>query len=249
MTKLNAAYASELIEQFGAQQIIAMFDLMPDVLFWLKNEQGQFVYANSNFIEHLGVSSINQVIGLTDYDFSPEHLAKQFVVDDQKVLKGEAVSNRFELNHTTNGENAWFITSKRALYNEQGEAIGSYGVSRHIEKTSIALSGMEAIKVPVNYIRENYMNDITLHQLAEITHLSISALERRFKKHLFKTPKQFINEFRLEMARKLLLETNLSVAVVASEVGFPDHSYFSKQFKRLFGQLPTEFRQAYLTAS
>ena len=90
------------------------------------------------------------------------------------------------------------------------------------------------------------MNDISMQQLADVAHLSISALERRFKKHLSKTPKQFINEFRLEMARKLLLETNLSIAVVASEVGFPDHSYFSKKFKRLFGQLPTQFRESYL---
>ena len=248
MTKSNENYVVELIQQFGVKQIISMFDVIPDILFWVKNEQGQFVYANLNFTEHLGVSSLNQIFGLTDFDFFPEHIAKQFVVDDLKVLKGEIVSNRLEMNHTTSGETSWFITSKRPLYDDNNSAIGSYGFSRHVEKTSVALSGMEAIKIPVTYIRENYMNEISLNQLAQVTHLSISALERRFKKYLYKTPNQFINEFRLEMSRKLLLESNLSIAVVASEVGFPDHSYFSKQFKRLFGQLPTEFRQAYLTS-
>ncbi|MGJ8693734.1 MAG: helix-turn-helix domain-containing protein [Thalassotalea sp.] len=239
-------YIDDLVHQFGVQQIITMFDLMPDVLFWVKNKQGDFVYANANFVEHLGAKSLKQVIGFTDFDFSPEHMAKQFWVDDLKVLQGESVTNRLELNHTITGENAWFITSKRALYSEQGEVIGSYGVSRHVEKTSVAISGMEAVKTPVDYIRQYYMNDISMQKLADVAHLSISALERRFKKYLAKTPKQFINEFRLEMARKLLLETNLSVAVVASEVGFVDHSYFSKKFKTLFGQLPTEFRQTYI---
>lgn len=224
-----------------------MFDLMPDILFWVKNKHGNFVYANANFVEHLGVKTLKQVIGLNDFDFSPEHLAKQFWVDDLKVLGGDSVTDRLELNHTIDGENAWFLTSKRALYDDKGAAIGTYGVSRHIEKTSMAISGMEAIKEPVDYIRANYMKDINMQQLADVAHLSISALERRFKKYLLKTPKQFINEFRLEKARKLLLESHLSIAVVASEVGFSDHSYFSKKFKSLFGQLPKEFRETYLS--
>ena len=80
MTKLtdacNDVYIDELIAQFGVKQIIQMFELMPDILFWVKNKQGKFVYANSHFIEHLGVKSLKQVVGLTDFDFSPEYLAK-----------------------------------------------------------------------------------------------------------------------------------------------------------------------------
>ena len=45
---------------------------------------------------------------------------------------------------------------------------------------------MDALKAPVEYIRENYMRTITLTELAKVTFLSISALERRFKKHLKK---------------------------------------------------------------
>lgn len=237
------------INQFGVEQIIKMFDLMPDILFWVKDEKCKFVYANSYFLEHIGVSTLSQVIGCTDFDFSPRHIAQQFMVDDQKVMNGEVVNNRLEMNNINSGDIAWFTTSKRPLFNDQGQAIGSYGISRHLIKTSLVLSGMDALKIPVDYIQQNYMNDICLKQLAEITHLSISALERRFKKYLAKTPKQFINEVRLEHARRLLVETSLSIAIIASDTGFTDHSYFSQQFKRLFAQVPSEFRNSYISTN
>ena len=239
-------YIDHFINQYGVKQLIEMFDLMPDILFWVKDEKGQIVYANSYFLEHIGVPSLSHAIGCTDFDFAPAHIAKQFTVDDQKVMKGEVVNNRLEMNTAQSGDIAWFTTSKRPLVDSEGCTIGSYGISRHLEKTSLALSGMDAMKVPVDYIHKNYMNDICLSELANITHLSISALERRFKKYLAKTPKQFINEVRLEHARRLLVESNSDIATIANQSGFSDPSYFSRQFKRLFGQLPSSFRQEYI---
>lgn len=236
------------IQELSVTQLIDIFDLMPDLLFWIKDDSGRIQYANRYFLEHLGLKRLSQAIGCTDYDFSPEHIARQFIVDDLKVMAGEPVNNRLEMNNALNGDVCWFITSKRPLYDDSGQTIGSYGFSRHLEKTSLALSGMDALKVPVDYIRHHYSEEISLKALASVTHLSISALERRFKKYLAKTPKQFINEVRLENARRLLVETNLSIAVVANESGFSDHSYFSRQFNRLFGLLPSQFRNKHCQA-
>jgi len=239
----DSSCVDTLVNRFSVKQIIDMFDLMPDVLFWIKDEKSCFVYANQFFLEHLGVTSLRQIIGLSDFDFSPRHIAKQFTVDDQKVMQGEVVNNRLEMNQTKVGEIAWFTTSKRPLFDQQGQPIGSYGITRHLEKTSLSLAGMDALKKPVDYIRRNYMQNICLQQLAEITYLSISALERRFKKFLGKTPTQFINEVRLENARRLLIETNIPIAAIANNTGFADHSYFSRQFQKLFEQSPSTFRQ------
>jgi AraC-like DNA-binding protein len=242
MSKLSVC-VDKFINQFSVKQIIEMFDLMPDIIFWVKDEKGCFVYGNQLFLEHIGITSLGQIIGLSDYDFSPVHIAKQFSVDDQKVMQGEVVNNRLEMNNTKSGDIAWFTTSKRPLLSEQGQPIGSYGISRHLEKTSLVLAGMDALKEPVAYVRKNYMKQICLEELADITHLSISALERRFKKFLGKTPKQFINEVRLENARRLLIETNRAIANIANDTGFSDHSYFSRQFQKLFEQSPSAFRQ------
>jgi AraC-like DNA-binding protein len=233
----------KLVELHGIKQIINVFDLMPDVLFWVKDIQGRIIYGNKLFLQHLGFTSLKQAFGYTDFDFSPFHIAIQFSNDDKKVIKGEEINERLEMNTTSDGQLAWFITSKRAFYDVNNEAIGSYGISRHLDKTSLVLAGRDALKLPVDYIKNNYMEEITLPQLADISCLSISALERRFKKHLNRTPKQFINQIRLENARKQLVETNLPIATIAYNVGFSDHSYFTKQYHLLFGNLPSSLRK------
>ncbi|WP_016957594.1 AraC family transcriptional regulator [Catenovulum agarivorans] len=241
--KLNQLHT--FLQQSSLMQLVNMFDLMPDMLFWIKNTNSEIIYANSAFQQHIGVNSLEHAIGLTDYDFAPAHLARQYVVDDQRVMAGQAVDNRLEMNILKNGELRWFTTSKRILLDSNDQLIGTYGVSRHLEKTSLALTGMQALKIPVEFIRANYMHDICIVELAELSHLSISALERRFKKFLHKTPKQFINEVRLENARRLLVETTLPIAIIAGECGFPDPSYFTRQFTKLFDEKPSDFRLSF----
>ena len=162
----------------------------------------------------------------------------------KKVLAGESVTDRLEMNMNNSGEVAWFSTSKRPLLAENGEITGSYGITRHLQKTVKSLSGIDELKTPVDFIRHNFHLEITIEQLADVAYLSVSALERRFKKYLAKTPKQFIREIRLEHARRLLIETKLPIAEVAYQSGFADHSYFSRHFKLMFNELPSELRQS-----
>lgn len=231
-----------LIDHTGVQQIISIFDLIPDTLFWIKDTNSRMVHVNEPLQQHLGVSDIKQVIGLTDFHFAPKHIAKQFVIDDKKVISGVTITNRLEINITNKGEFAWYVTSKRPLYDDNQNIVGTYGISRHLEQVAMTLPGMAAIKGPVDYIKEHYMLDINTNTLAEMTHMSVSTLERRFKKCINKTPKQFINEVRLENARRLLIETDLPIAVICSESGFANHSYFSRKFAEMFDDIPSVFR-------
>ncbi|MBB1386053.1 AraC family transcriptional regulator [Pseudoalteromonas sp. SG45-5] len=232
----------EIIARAGVNQLIAAFDLLHDILFWVKDNESRVLYANQHFIEHQGYKSLDQILLKTDFDFSPKHLAFQYVNDDKRVMSGYIVTDRLELNQTSNGELAWFSTSKKVITDESNQILGTYGITRHLQKTSKALLHVRAIEEPVNYIREHYHRHICIEELAQLAHLSVSALERRFKKHLAKTPNQFINEIRLENARRLLVETQLPVSQIAYECGFSEPSYFSKQFKRLFGEIPSQVR-------
>jgi len=233
-----------IVNQIHSQQLLSMLELLPDVIFWIKDQHSKIIHANQLFVEHLGFKTAEQIIGKSDLDFSPPHMAKQFIVDDQKVLAGDSVTDRLEMNVNKEGELAWFSTSKRPLFNEDGDIIGTYGMSRHLQKTVKTLSSIDALKIPIEYIRANFHIDINIEQLAKISHLSVSALERRFKKHLAKTPKQFIRQIRLEHARRLLVETKLPVAEIAYQSGFADHSYFSRHFKMMFEELPSALRLA-----
>ncbi|KJY88007.1 MULTISPECIES: AraC family transcriptional regulator [Pseudoalteromonas] len=237
-----------ILNKAGVNQLIAAFDLIPDILFWVKDTKSRIVHANQHFVEHQGYKTLDQILLKTDFDFSPQHLAFQYVNDDKRVMEGFIVTDRLELNQTANGELAWFSTSKKVLLDDENAIMGTYGVTRHLAKTSKALSHVRAIEAPVEFIRAHYHRHICIEELAELAHLSVSALERRFKKHLAKTPNQFINEVRLENARKLLVETRLPVSQVAYQCGFSEPSYFSKQFRRLFGEIPSQLRKE-LTSS
>nr|WP_136252828.1 AraC family transcriptional regulator [Ningiella ruwaisensis] len=240
---------TKFLNEIGIQQIVHMFDLLPDTLFWIKNEKSQIIYANQALLDTYGFKSLNKIIGKADDSFSPPHIAKQFMMDDKKVMEGELVTNRIELNLRPNGEFAWFSTTKRPLLNSKGEIVGSYGFTHHLERSSHELSTISAIKAPVEYIRKNFHQDINIEELAKLAFLSVSALERRFKKYLSKTPKQFLNEIRLENARRLLIETQQPIMEIAYQCGFSEHSYFSKQFKALFGILPSQLRKQILDSN
>jgi len=232
-----------LQDVLGLEQILHMFDLLPDIIFWIKNADSQIVYANQQFVQHIGLHSLQQVVGKSDAAFFPPHIARQFINDDLSVMNGQSITDRIELNMLKTGDFAWFSTSKRPLYSQNRMIVGSYGFTQLLTKTSQVLSSIDAIKAPVEYVRKNYHTDIAVHELADLAFLSVSALERRFKKYLAKTPKQFINEIRLENARRLLIETKLPIMEIAFRCGFSEHSYFSRQFKTLFGILPSQIRE------
>jgi AraC-like DNA-binding protein len=239
----NVQQHAFLQDVIGIEQILNMFDLLTDVIFWIKDTESQVVYANNRFVEHIGMHSLSQVIGKSDSAFFPPHIAKQFITDDKSVMNGTVITDRLELNILKFGEFAWFSTSKRPLFDSQNNIIGSYGFTRLLSKASQVLSSIDAIKAPVEYVRENFHRNLIIEDLAKLAFISVSALERRFKKYLSKTPKQFINEVRLENARRMLIETRLPIADVAYRCGFSEHSYFSRQFRLMFGTLPSQLRE------
>ena len=91
------------------------------------------------------------------------------------------------------------------------------------------------------YIRDNYRQDISVELLAEIANLSPCYLVTIFKKVIGKSPKDYLIDYRMEQARRLLIETDLNVAQVAAYVGYQDASYFSSLFKQKEGIPPSKF--------
>ena len=148
-----------------------------------------------------------------------------------------------KINFQKSKKSIWFTTSKRALKDTNGQVIGTYGFSRNLNETVTTLSKIEKIKDPVDYVNNHFEKEISIQDLADVACLSVSALERRFKKYLNKTPKQFIREVRLENARRLLIESQQSISEVAYHSGFTCHSYFSQHFKEMFGELPKKYRK------
>lgn len=97
----------------------------------------------------------------------------------------------------------------------------------------------------VRYIAEHYSYPITVEGIAAYTGVCRSHLYRMFQKVLKKSPKDFVDEYRILQACQLLKETNLPINTIAHSVGYEDNFYFSKAFKKEMGQTPTGYRKTH----
>lgn len=82
----------------------------------------------------------------------------------------------------------------------------------------------------------------TVAELAQRTALSRAQFTRRFIAHAGMSPMRYLIQARIERARQLLTETNMSVTQVAATLGYPDVAYFSRQYKRHTGRSPGRAR-------
>ena len=94
------------------------------------------------------------------------------------------------------------------------------------------------------FILDNYTSaDISLALIASGTGFSESQVRRMIKAKLHVNPVQYINHLRLEKAKKMLSESNLSISEIAFATGFEDQFYFSRIFKNNVGMSPFEYRK------
>ena len=100
-----------------------------------------------------------------------------------------------------------------------------------------------AIEDVMQYILQNFQEDLTIEFLASQVYLSTNYLSSRFKAETGKTINQYITGLRLEQAKVLLKESARNVAEIAAAVGYSDERYFSKLFARETGMTPTQFRR------
>jgi len=97
----------------------------------------------------------------------------------------------------------------------------------------------------ISYISEHYQSEITLEALADLACMNRSALCRRFKKIAGKTIFEFINEFRITYAKKLIANTDLNISTVAYDCGFNNIAHFNSLFKVYTNQTPKSYRSLF----
>lgn len=93
------------------------------------------------------------------------------------------------------------------------------------------------------HIAERLDRPIFLSEVARLVHLSDGAFSRFFRSHTGKTFPAFVNELRIGRACRLLAENELNVTEIAFGCGFENLSNFNRQFLRLKGTSPSEFRK------
>lgn len=122
--------------------------------------------------------------------------------------------------------------------------------SRHLQSpyrtcSFIKNHGDTAILAVQKWLEENYAKPTTIHELADKAGLGERTFMRRFKKATGDTPLEYLQQLRIEGARKLLETTSETVEGITFKSGYEDISSFRKLFKNQTGLSPSAYRQKF----
>lgn len=97
----------------------------------------------------------------------------------------------------------------------------------------------------VNHINSNLFRNLQISELTNILGISQPYLYRIFKDKCNLSPKQKIDDMKIEEAKKLLLKTNMPISDIAYSLGYNTPQDFSKFFKKNTGKTPTDLRESH----
>ncbi|WP_199140652.1 AraC family transcriptional regulator [Pedobacter sp. ASV12] len=129
------------------------------------------------------------------------------------------------------------------------------GVLKELEHTSdykilnasgfameMQLQDNDRINMVFNYVKDHFAEQISLEAVAQMAHMTVPSFCRYFKKITKKTFTQFVNEYRIVHACKLLAEKHMSIANISYDSGFNNFSHFNKLFKEFTGKSASQYR-------
>ena len=101
----------------------------------------------------------------------------------------------------------------------------------------------DRIRSMLSFIQENYSEKLTLEQIAASAAVSTRECLRCFQSSIRQTPMEYLMDYRIQSAKKLLETTDKGIADIALHCGFNSSSYFTKQFHKLCGKTPAAYRK------
>ena len=228
-----------------ADELEALFDALPDVVFFVKDVAGRYTHANLTLVRRLGLRRREEVIGRSVTELFPAAMGGSYASQDRRVLGGEVIENQLEVHIFANRAPGWCVTCKRPL--RLGEGIGGViGISRDLGQPDGRHPTYPRLRRVLAHLQEHYAESVRVATLAELAELSVAQLERHFRRVFQLTPQQVLTKLRIEAAMRLL-QGGDSVAAVGLACGFADQSSFARQFKATVGMSPRDYRK--LTAA
>jgi transcriptional regulator GlxA family with amidase domain len=113
----------------------------------------------------------------------------------------------------------------------------------------LALAAAESASNPVSavleYVRGQLSEPLTVADMADLVNLSPSAFAHLFRDVTGRSPYQFVKEMRLDRARELLVDGDLTVARISKEVGYASVSHFISEFRGRFAVTPRAYYDAH----
>ena len=241
---MNRSFRAVAGGEFAAQQVLALFDALPDVQLFVKDRESRFVQVNAAWLAIHGCRSAAEAVGKSDHDFHPPALADQYVAEDQRVMRsGKPLGDQPWLVADHTGMPQWYLCTKLPLFDAAGRVSGIAGILRPFGHAGHAPDEYRRLTPALEYVVANYRRPLTVGDLARRAELSASQLQREFRRLFGMTVGDYILRLRLLMARRRLRSSTDAVGRIATDCGFYDQAHFTRAFKRHTGQTPLAYRR------
>ncbi len=220
-----------------------LFDLSPDVAFFVKDAQGRYVSVNESLVARHGLKSKSQVIGQRPRDICLGDFGRIPTEQDEKVLRtGRPLIDHLEMQWHRPNDPVWCLTTKLPILDSADVVVGLIGFSRDVRVPVEAHEIPSGFALALEEFEQNLSPETTPAWFARRSRLSSQRLARLTKRLFGLTPNQFITKSRIAAASRMLREPNRSVSEIAHACGFYDHSAFARAFRSATGMTPSEFR-------
>lgn len=233
-------FFSKLAEPFTGE---AIFDLLPDLVFFVKNRRCEYVVVNQTLVKRCGRQQKTDLIGRRADELFPAPLGGIYRAQDESVMQdGTAILNQLELHCYANGGRGWCLTNKLPLRGRRGQVIGLAGISKDLHAVRERSDDYSAVAEAVHFIQSNFGESLRVTELAARVGLSAYQFEQRIRKIFNLTAGQLIQKTRMEAAERKLRETGDAIANIALDCGYSDQSAFTRQFRQTTGLSPSIYR-------
>ena len=223
-----------------------LFDSMPGFLYFVKDASFRIVALNKRLADAIEIEDKASILGMTDHDYLPRHLADTYRADDLQVIStGQPLANKVELVSRGRGLVDWSTTTKAPLIDSKGKIQGLVGVTRPFQAGISGLAAAGEMGPAIAEMKKHYHEALPVKTLASIVNMSLSTFERKFKSYFSMTPKQYVRHLRVQEACHRLVQTTDTLSRIGGDCGYADQSHFSREFLRVMKETPRHYRMRF----
>lgn len=227
----------------------ALFDGMPDALFYIKDKEGRYLWANQTLLRRAGLESLQDVVAKTADQLFPVAGASTLAQDMEVIRTGHPSLELLRVYRSHRGERHWCLSSKFPLLDSDKRIVGLAGLSRDLPRANERHRSYHRLARFLSYIDERLDQPVRISEAAEHASVSMDTLNRLVLEVFQLTPKQFLMKRRIDKACQMLEETSASISEVAAACGYADHSAFSRQFRAATHITPAQYRSTHKAAA
>lgn len=225
----------ELLEQ--------LFDRLSSNPFFVKDAELRYVAANPAMARLCGVRNSRSLVGKSARDIFPAGSAERYEALDRRILAGgRPIKDRLELVPGHDRARTWLLFSRFPVTDHEGRIVGVAATSRSLPAPERQHPIYSRLADAVRHIRAHFDAPLNVERIAAQAGISKSQLERDFSRIFGSTMQAFLHSSRMEHAIQAL-EGRSTIAQIALDCGYSDHSAFTRRFHAVVGLTPREYRQ------